>query len=380
MSSTIDNFDIVVVGAGFAGLACARVAAANGIKTLVLERKQCPGENIRTTGILVKEAADIIGLPETMAREIPGVRLYSPNGNFVDLCSPGYSFVATDTPAMMRWMADKTRMAGAEIRLGQNVAKFATRDGGIELPNQEVSTNYLLGCDGARSNVAKQFDLGQNTKFLVGAEVEYQGVRDLHPDRLHVFLDSVLAPGYIGWVVPGAGIAQVGIAVNQGCRLDLPAFEARIQSVFDFSEARVVGRRGGLIPCGGLVNNWHDGNVMLLGDAAGMVSPLTAGGIHPSVEIGRETGAAFAKYLTGEGPHPAEAIGHVLPSYRTKGLLRWAMNHVSPPNCLYNVMLGNPLFRRFAQLIFFHHRGLLSPAAWREMVNLPRSSASRSHH
>ena len=55
----MENNDITIIGAGFAGLACARSAAQQGMKTTVLERKPCPGARIRTTGILVKEAGDL---------------------------------------------------------------------------------------------------------------------------------------------------------------------------------------------------------------------------------------------------------------------------------------------------------------------------------
>ena len=81
--SLLKQNDLTIIGAGFAGLSCARVAAAKGIDTLVLERKPCPGANIRTTGILVKEATELLNLPSHLYREISGVKLYSPKGNSV---------------------------------------------------------------------------------------------------------------------------------------------------------------------------------------------------------------------------------------------------------------------------------------------------------
>ena len=74
---------------------------------------------------------------------------------------------------------------------------------------------FLVGCDGARSRVARDFGLGHNRRFLVGVEGEFTGVTGLDEDRLHVFLDSHLAPGYIAWVVPGLEFTQVGLAVTQ---------------------------------------------------------------------------------------------------------------------------------------------------------------------
>jgi digeranylgeranylglycerophospholipid reductase len=370
-SGGMEQNDITVIGAGFAGLACAKSAARQGMKTMVLERKPCPGTNIRTTGILVKEAADLLKLPPHLGRNIGGVRLYAPGGKCIDLTSPGYSFVATDTPGMMRWLAAQAESAGAEIRLSQNASEFRREREMVVLPEAGVKTRYLVGCDGARSNVARAFGLSANRDFLMGAEAEYEGIGGLDPDRLHVFLDSKLAPGYIGWIVPGVGISQVGIAVRSPHKPDLPAFGKKLSKLFDFSRAKVIGRRGGLIPCGGVVRHWHTDGVMLLGDAAGMVSPLTAGGIHPSLELGAEAGRAIVRHLKGQSGSPAAELLPMVPRYAAKGLMRWSMDHLAPPNFAYDLALGNPLFQRVAQVLFFHHRGLFSAKAWKEILVCP---------
>ncbi len=371
----MEQNDITIIGAGFAGLACARRAASQGMRTAVLERKPCPGANIRTTGILVKEAADLLNLPSHLSRHISGVRLYSPNGKWIDLSSPGYSFVATDTPGMMRWLMQKAESAGAEVRLSQNVSQFQMEESNVLLPEAGIISRFLVGCDGARSNVARKFGLSSNRDFLMGAEAEYVGIDGLEQDKLHVFLDSKLAPGYIGWIVPGVGISQVGIAVRSPHKPDLRAFEAKIAKLIDFSKAKVIGRRGGLIPCGGVLKHWYTDRVMLLGDAAGMVSPLTAGGIYPSLELGANAGISISHYLQGKISDPVEDILAMVPRYGVKGMMRWSMDHLSPPNALYNLALGNPVFRRIAQVLFFHHRGLFCAQAWKDILHMGNTSA-----
>src|SRR5689334_15363782 len=115
--------DCVVVGASFAGLACATALARAGMRVAVLEKKSDPGEKLHTTGIIVKEAVDRVrlldGLPPQLVRRINGVRLYAPNLKHVDLAAPGYYFLATDTPQVMRWLARRAEQAGARIEIGR---------------------------------------------------------------------------------------------------------------------------------------------------------------------------------------------------------------------------------------------------------------------
>ena len=121
-SSASASVDCTVVGASFAGLACATVLARRGRRVRVLERKQDPGDKLHTTGIIVKEVVDQIALfdsvPSELVRQIPGVRLYAPNMRYVDLDAPGYYFLATDTPNVIRWLADQARQAGVELACG----------------------------------------------------------------------------------------------------------------------------------------------------------------------------------------------------------------------------------------------------------------------
>ena len=82
------HYDLTIVGASFAGLACARSAARRGLAVQVLERKRDAGERVHTTGLLVKEVAEAWEAPRALTRNIHGVRLYSPSLHAVDLTSP----------------------------------------------------------------------------------------------------------------------------------------------------------------------------------------------------------------------------------------------------------------------------------------------------
>ena len=111
----VQKFDLAIIGGSFAGLACARSAALRGLKVVVLDAKPDPGAQVRTTGIVVKEASDEFDLPARLMRKVHGVRLYAPDDRSLDLSAPGYFFQASDMPGLMRWMADEAARAGATL-------------------------------------------------------------------------------------------------------------------------------------------------------------------------------------------------------------------------------------------------------------------------
>ncbi|WMT86581.1 NAD(P)/FAD-dependent oxidoreductase [Pelagibacterium sp. 26DY04] len=350
-------YDAIIVGASFAGLACARRLAQAGRRVLVIERKKEPGQACHTTGIVVKEAAAGLDLPAHLTRPISRVRLYSPSLDHIELTSDDYFFLATDTPAMLRHLAHRAVAAGVEIRLGCAFpGATLLPEGGVTLPQLGLTARYLIGADGPRSAVAKAFGLGQNREFLVGVEAEFASADLPATDAFHCFLNQDFARGYIGWVVPGVEVVQVGLATRSPTTPDIDGFIARIGPMFGLARETIIARRGGLIPIGGVVDPVSAGNVILLGDAAGTVSPLSAGGIHTADHYGNLLAEAIIAHDEG-GPHPAAAIARAYPRFRAKHIQRFVFERFAP-NWALDLLLTNPLFKLLARLVFFRKKRL----------------------
>src|SRR5260221_12031966 len=167
------DYDVVIVGAGFAGLACARSLAVRGVRTLVLERRPHAGHAVHTTGLLVKEVAERWEVPSRYTRRVRGVRLYSPRLSHLDLQAPGYYFLATDTAALMAWFTDEARRAGARVDFGRPYPGARRDAQGVELHDEPIRARYLVGADGPRSAVAHAFGLGRNRPFFFGVQSVY---------------------------------------------------------------------------------------------------------------------------------------------------------------------------------------------------------------
>ena len=366
ISTPQTDFDIVIVGASFAGLTCARAAALRGLRVAVIERKAEPGARVSSTGILVKEAADELDLPGALTREVRGVRLYAPSMRFIDLRSPGYYFFTTDTPGLLRWLAREAERAGARLLYGMRF-EGAGHDGadrigisGLDVTAGHriaVTARYLIGADGAKSSVARAFGLGRNRRFLVGLEAEYDGDCGIDDGFLHCFLDRRIAPGYIGWIVPGVGITQAGLACRPPNKPDHDGFLDKIASIARLSDRQPIAQRSGLVPAGGLVAPLATERVLLIGDAAGLVFPLTGGGIHNAFRFGRRSGQAVSDYLLGRGPEPCRVLAKEYPKYPIKAALRGLMD-LNPPDWAVNLLLETRAMRRLAEHIYFHRRGL----------------------
>ena len=370
MNSVHPQTDCVVVGASFAGLACASALARTGMRVTVLEKKADPGEKLHTTGIIVKDAIDQVplldGLPPELVHRINGVRLYAPNLRYVDLAAPGYYFLATDTPNVMRWLAAQTERAGARIVYRKSFAHAERLQSGFDL-GDVGTTRFLVGADGPGSRVAEALGLGQSTKFLFGLEHEYEGAEITEPHKLHCFIDRRLAPGYIAWVVSGVGVVQVGLArrIPAGQSIAgavMAAFLEKIAPLFDFRRMRPASVRAGMIPCGGVVRPVAAKRVLLVGDAAGMVSPVTAGGIHTALKHGLAAGHAIADYLDGKSEDPSGWFVRSYPRFRTKRVLRFLFDHFQS-DLLFNLLLSTKPMRMAAGIVYFHHKGVFNPKA-----------------
>ncbi|HEY1069341.1 MAG TPA: NAD(P)/FAD-dependent oxidoreductase [Thermomonas sp.] len=357
------EFDVVVVGASFAGAACAIAAARRGLRVCVLERKRDPGDKLRTTGIIVKEAAEqtlLQHLPAAMTRRIESVRLYAPSLKQVALAAPGYYFLTTDTPDVMRWLAGQLRGHGADLRLGCAFTDAGRIDGGWEVAGVG-RTRYLVGADGARSRVARRCGLGEVRQFLYGIEYEFPGARLADADALHCFISKRYAPGYIGWLAQNPGGVQAGLALRHD-----PA-QARVPDIDGFLlRAGIAGglprhlrpghTRAGLIPCSGPVLDLARDHAILTGDAAGIVSPVTAGGIHAAWEHGESVGAAIAAHLRDGGPAPETVAIAAAPRFRTKRALRWLYDRLQF-DWPFDLLLHSPPLRWAAEQVYFHKRG-----------------------
>jgi digeranylgeranylglycerophospholipid reductase len=140
--------------------------------------------------------------------------------------------------------------------------------------------------------------------------------------------------------------------------------------VIDLRDATPSSVRAGLIPCGGVVHPVAASRVLLVGDAAGMVSPVTAGGIHTALKHGLAAGNAVADFLRGKAEDPARWFVRSYPRFRTKRLLRWAFDRFQT-DFAFNWLLATRALRTAAGIVYFHHKGAFDAAGKAAALGIP---------
>jgi digeranylgeranylglycerophospholipid reductase len=162
-------------------------------------------------------------------------------------------------------------------------------------------------------------------------------------------------------------VSQIGLArrmrrsdASESGALKLDPLLRKIASVVTPGDAPPVAVRAGMIPCGGVLPVVARERALLVGDAAGMVSPVTAGGIHTALQHGEGAGKAVARFVRGEVGDPAAWFVRGYPGFRLKRTLRWAFDHFQS-DWMFNHLLGTPQMRRVAELIYFHRKGAPLP-------------------
>ncbi|MFA6955706.1 MAG: NAD(P)/FAD-dependent oxidoreductase [Thermoanaerobaculia bacterium] len=290
-----ERYDVVVIGAGLAGLWCAREVARCGLRVAIADRKRDPGEHVHTTGIFVRKTFEETSIPHAfLGAPVRGVRLHGPRGAELLLKSAKDEFRIGRMPALYRHLLSQAVDLGADWLPGASFEGTCPNAAGSSVAlrtNGELrglNARFVVGADGARSRVARDLGLEINDRFLVGAENVYTSEHDATDGTLHCFLDPELAPGYIAWVAGDAGELHVGVAGESG-RFDasvaIERFVAKVASQFGTASEAPFTRRGGLIPVNGVLRRIATPRGLLLGDAAGAVSPLTAGGLDACIRL-----------------------------------------------------------------------------------------------
>jgi flavin-dependent dehydrogenase len=287
------DHDVLVVGAGLAGLTAAAGLARNGHSVLLVDARARLDRGVRTTGIFVRRTFEDFALPEDcLGPPVRRVVLHSPAGRTQSLESDVDEFRVGHLGALYLRLLDDCESAGVEWRPGTRFGCAAPIDGGsavwLESRGRKWRTRvrFIVGADGAVSRVGAALGLDRNDEWIVGVEDVHAGTGAETP-AFHCFIDPRIAPGYLGWLIDDGESVHVGVG-GYTDRFEparaLSTLHERLRSAgWRFGER--IERRGGRIPVNGVLRRIACPRGLVVGDAAGAVSPLTAGGLDPCLRL-----------------------------------------------------------------------------------------------
>ncbi len=363
----MERHDVVVVGAGLAGLQTARLLARSGAGVLLVDAKPSLDRTVHTTGIFVRKTLEDFDLPRAcLGPPVREVVLYSPARRALVLRSPRDEYRVGRMARLYGHLLDECRAAGAAWLPSTRYlgCESAGEDSILRLEGggrqSWVRARYLVGADGARSLVAQDLGLDVNRRWIVGVEEVYHGARGSASPRLHCFLDPSLAPGYLAWIVEDGEELHVGVGGYPSLFDPLAAlerFRASVGGIVDFRGTRRVERRGGRIPVGGVLGRIANRRGLLVGDAAGAPSPLTAGGLDPCMRLSELAARVIAGALAADdrsvlGAYAGRRFRARFLARRSMRALFAAMRRPAPLEAAC-AFLRTPLLRPLAAHIFF---------------------------
>lgn len=378
------SFDAVIIGAGLAGLQCAKLLSQKGVKILLVDRKTDLSKGIHTTGIFVRKTLEDFEFPpESLGKAVHNVSLYSPNLKAVHLESEKDEFrvgkMAVIYNALLEEAVENgvnfaraTAYKGAEVYADGSIVTLEKRG-----ETYEVKTKVLIGADGANSRVAKDLKLDENKEMIVGCEEVFRSKNTSSEPRLHCFLDAKLAPGYLAWIADDGKEIHVGVggyAAEFSPREALKSFKEKTRTLFDLEGAELMETRGGQIPVGGILQRIANQHGLLIGDAAGAVSPLTAGGLDPCLRLSKFAADIIWERLRADDPQILLNYSGGL--FRTRFISRLWMRRmikVLTNQTLLEIgcaVLRGKIGRKFARHVFFG-RGSFPDVKLKDFENSP---------
>ncbi len=294
----LEEFDVIVVGAGPAGLVAAEKCAKAKLNVLLLDRKQEIGTPKRCAeGLSLNWFKRLKLKPnkEWCIQPVYGAALYSPNGKKVFFKTKKLQGYVLERKIFEKHLAIATAKAGAKIIVKANVEGAQRENGKVILTvnesseQKQYSAPIIIAADGVDSRVSRMLGLNTTNKLNdidSGYQYELTNISGYDKGLLHLYFGNEVAKRGYCWVFPKRhNTANVGIGIGGATEKSAKYYlDKFIASQPGLAKGSAIEVNAGAIPVGGFLEKMVADNLLVCGDAAHHVDPIHGGGIGIAME------------------------------------------------------------------------------------------------
>lgn len=290
------KYDLVVVGGRVAGSIAAYHAAKKGLHVLMLEGNPEIGTPVQCAGGVSDSffrSTGIKPLPDFTCTRINAAAINGPYGASVTTRNPIIRGYIIERKIFDKYLALRAADSGADVLAGCRVKDLLFHDesvSGVKFRGpdgtHQVESDIVIAADGIQSGVGRM--AGLDTRFRPGelcscAQYEVAGL-DVDAETMEFYFGSTFAPSGYLWVFPkGDGRANVGVGIRRTRCSDNGPLHYLNRFIYRTGCSRLE-FNAGAVPVAGPIRKTYTDGLLVVGDAAGQVDPLTGGGIHIAAE------------------------------------------------------------------------------------------------
>ncbi len=309
----VNEYDVIVVGAGPAGGMAALTAARLGLRTVLVEEHPEVGSPTHCSGKLQLHAFREFNLPDHLVlNTLQAGAFYAPNGAVARVRRSTPDSHVVDRAVFDRWLAYGAQSAGAELLLETRLRGAERLNGAMRVAGERTGKTFsgsapvIIDAEGARPVLPATLGVTLPRRLVYGLQYQMSDVDLEAVDCPEIYLGSAVSPGFFAWLMPiGPRRARVGVCVDQFLSgrapihyLDRVMREHPVASR-RLKHARIERKLAGPIPVLGARRPTVIQNMLLVGDAAGQVKATSGGGIYFSLIAGQLAAQAAANYIGG---------------------------------------------------------------------------------